>query len=756
MVMQVFRFGVPGCAAGQLVVVAWRVALRAMVVVVVCALVMAGLGTAAAGQEGFSDVEGVSHASNIAALDGLGVFEGTECGGMRFCPDDPVMRWTAAVWIVRVLDGGVPGRVVESRFVDVGPDDWWLGYVERLAELGVTVGCKRDPLRFCPDDTVTRAQMATLLKRSVDGRPGEVVLDSGPRSGDSLIAATAGRACTVRPDTTVACWGGDEGYLEHLSVAGLGDVVALSTPNQAPDAAHSCAVHRDGRVSCWGSGGEGQLGVGDTGTHHLPRFVPGIDDAVAVAVGPSFTCVLDDGGEVWCWGTNRFGQLGDDDKGSDRSWPYRIRGLGDVAAISAGQFHSCGVHIDGRLSCWGWIYDDTPTAVETPSEVNSVAIGGAQTCITTVEGAVYCWDHGAVKASEMTQIVGVDDAVKVSVGDATVCVLHRDGAVSCWGDNTVGQLGDGTTTSSTVPVRVRGVNSAVDVSVSSGSRTVAPHVCARHSAGSVTCWGGNDLGQLGATTAINARAQSVALPEPVAPSAAPATHTELLRVWVDSVVERHEGSASWMRVAWDHIRGLTVADELGPDGDVLSNCYVDSAAASASELVVCEVWNMTITDMSLKTVVHQLARVYDLHTDLAPRDAWGAVQLYFAHRYPDCFAGVDRHGSEILADTMLHLAVPHARLDFYERHGCIGLAPQPSTDDERLVMAALVGEVSHWYKTNITNGYELWTTWRRGPSLPVLANLASQFEGLCVKDWIRSPLDPALFPSIHNNPFGRC
>ena len=106
-------------------------------------------------------------ALDIAALAADGILAGTDCQPGQFCPDVPIERWVLAVWMVRVLDGGDP-VVKRTRFEDVVGRPWWESYVERLAELGVTVGCSAEPLRFCPYDTVTRAQMAAFLDRAFD------------------------------------------------------------------------------------------------------------------------------------------------------------------------------------------------------------------------------------------------------------------------------------------------------------------------------------------------------------------------------------------------------------------------------------------------------------------------------------------------------------------------------------------------------------------------------------------------------------
>ena len=103
----------------------------------------------------------------VAALAADGVLAGTECGPGLFCPDDPVPRWLMAVWLVRTVDGGDPAPIGASRFADVDAGQWWAAHVERLAELGITAGCHPALARFCPDDPVTRAQMASLLQRAL-------------------------------------------------------------------------------------------------------------------------------------------------------------------------------------------------------------------------------------------------------------------------------------------------------------------------------------------------------------------------------------------------------------------------------------------------------------------------------------------------------------------------------------------------------------------------------------------------------------
>ena len=114
------------------------------------------------------------HQADINELHGLGVFVGTLCEANSLCPNDPTARWIAAVWLVRLIDGDDPAPVTESRFADVHVSTmwedavWYAPHVERLAELEITVGCSEDPLRFCPDVMLSKAQVASWIARAFD------------------------------------------------------------------------------------------------------------------------------------------------------------------------------------------------------------------------------------------------------------------------------------------------------------------------------------------------------------------------------------------------------------------------------------------------------------------------------------------------------------------------------------------------------------------------------------------------------------
>ena len=153
----------------------------------------------------FSDDDGSVHEPALEALASRGVLAGIECGEGLICPSEPLKRWEMAVWLARVLDGAHPGSVDTERFSDVDYDMWWAPSVEQLFDSGITVGCRRDPLQYCPHNPVTRAQMATFLKRAFDLEPapsaGFTDVSGGSHGAniDALAAAGITVGCSRDP-----------------------------------------------------------------------------------------------------------------------------------------------------------------------------------------------------------------------------------------------------------------------------------------------------------------------------------------------------------------------------------------------------------------------------------------------------------------------------------------------------------------------------------------------------------------------------
>ena len=144
-----------------------------------------------------------------------------------------------AVWLVRVLDGADPDPVTSTRFVDVDPGEWWMPFVERLAELGVTNGCELDPAEYCPEDPVPRAQMATFLTRAFvlwkTNTAGFV--DTGGNGHEESIDALAGAGITggCEVDPPRFCPGGlvTRGQMATFLARALGLVALPQRPDRS-------------------------------------------------------------------------------------------------------------------------------------------------------------------------------------------------------------------------------------------------------------------------------------------------------------------------------------------------------------------------------------------------------------------------------------------------------------------------------------------------------------------------------------------
>jgi alpha-tubulin suppressor-like RCC1 family protein len=233
----------------------------------------------------------------------------------------------------------------------------------------------------------------------------------------------------------------------------------------------------------------------------------------AVLAGENHSCALTTAGAVMCWGNNDYGQLGNGTLISSAT-PVQVTGLvSDVIAISIGIIHSCALTGDGGVQCWGdnseaqlgngsTTGSNIPVAVtDLGGGITAITSGAGHTCALTSGGAVKCWGYNSdgqlgngttTNSNIPVAVTGLSNGVSaISSGGVHSCALTT-GVMKCWGYNVYGQLGDGTTTDSSTPVAVTGLVSGI-AAISSGFY----HTCVLTSGGGVQCWGNNGYGQLG-------------------------------------------------------------------------------------------------------------------------------------------------------------------------------------------------------------------------------------------------------------------
>ena len=190
----------------------------------------------------------------------------------------------------------------------------------------------------------------------------------------------------------------------------------------------ACALTTTGSVECWGS--PRKLGSGSTSLVPVP--VTGLTGGVTtVSVGGSLTwgydsaCAITAAGGVECWGANGFGELGNDSS-TNSLVPVPVTGLtSGVTAVSAGSLSACAITAAGGVECWGYDADGELGNNSTTNSLVPVPVTGLTSGVTSV-----------------------------SVGAFSSCAVTADGNVECWGYNGDGELGNNSTTSSSVPVPI--------------------------------------------------------------------------------------------------------------------------------------------------------------------------------------------------------------------------------------------------------------------------------------------------------------
>jgi VCBS repeat-containing protein len=302
-----------------------------------------------------------------------------------------------------------------------------------------------------------------------------------------------------------------------VQVSGLTGVVAVATGDE-----HSLALKSDNTVWAWGSNYYGQLGD----STHTDRYTPvqvksqsgvgSLTSVVAIAAGLQQGLALKSDGTVWAWGYGRNGQLGTGTN-QDADHPVQVSGLSSVVAIAAGNIHSLALMSDGTVWAWGYngegqLGDGTTLERWAPvhvkgtggvgylSSVVAIAAGGSHSLALKSDGTLWAWgdnskgqlgDGTTTESHTPVQVSGLSSVLAIAGGGGHSLAIKSDGTAQAWGLNNHSQLGDGTTTDRATPVQVSGLSSVVAIAAGGW------HSLAIKSDGTVRAWGYNNYGQLG-------------------------------------------------------------------------------------------------------------------------------------------------------------------------------------------------------------------------------------------------------------------
>ena len=334
-------------------------------------------------------------------------------------------------------------------------------------------------------------------------------------------------SCAILDDGSVRCWGDNKNgqlgdgtrtnsIIPILAATPLGkSAVSLST-----GAEHTCAIFDDGTLRCWGGNSNGQLGDGTLIERTTPTLINlgSGKSAIGISLGQTHSCAILNDNSVKCWGSNSNGQLGDGTT-IDSPSPKSVS-LGDgnnAITISAGSYHTCVVMDNLSVSCWGdnWHgqlgdgsndrkLEPVGISLDSEYETKSLDSGSFHTCAVLINNSIYCWGFNSAGQIGNAELENSNTPTQMQLSDSQLpsniasgfhhtCSLLEDNQIICWGDNSRGQLGDGTSISRHTAEMVSIPDDRSVMSISVGHR----HSCAIFDDATLYCWGLNSNGQLG-------------------------------------------------------------------------------------------------------------------------------------------------------------------------------------------------------------------------------------------------------------------
>ena len=277
----------------------------------------------------------------------------------------------------------------------------------------------------------------------------------------------------------------------------------------------------DGRVWTWGGNDFGQLGDNTSLSSTIGRSSPvttvsGGTNWKQVACGYFHTAAIKTDGTLWTWGSNLYGQIGQNSSStSSRSSPVTtVAGGTNWKQVACGSYHIAAIKTDGTL--WGCGYngdgelgDNTSSHRSSPVTTvggqgswKQVAAGFAHTSAIKTDGTLWTWGFNTVgqlgdntssnRSSPVTTVAGGTTWKQVACGYNNTAAIKTDGTLWTWGFNNYGQLGDNTSSNRSSPVTtVSGGTTWKQVAC--GSK----HTVAVKTDGTLWTWGFNGTQQLG-------------------------------------------------------------------------------------------------------------------------------------------------------------------------------------------------------------------------------------------------------------------
>lgn len=355
------------------------------------------------------------------------------------------------------------------------------------------------------------------------------------------VATQNGFSLAIRSDGLLFGWGNNTG-----GQLGLNDTINRSSPIQigsdswtkvAVTGSSAAAIRNDGTLWTWGLNNAGQVGDGTT-----------INKSNPVQIGTSSWSLID-GGAGWVigltidgiintWGNNVNGVLGDGTT-INKSAPTLLGGgysTSSFTQVTAGSGHILATLTNNLLFAWGLndigqLGDNTIISKSTPVQVANITntnyswtfiFGGNRSSGGLYNNTLYMWGLNAsgelgdgTTINKSTPVIinntyswltAAGEKTLTNVGGATIAI-RNDGIAFVWGNNSNGQLGNGTTINRSSPIILGAtlISAPVQVGASSWSQISAgtSFSVGINTTGLLYAWGQNNLSQLGNASTNN-------------------------------------------------------------------------------------------------------------------------------------------------------------------------------------------------------------------------------------------------------------
>jgi alpha-tubulin suppressor-like RCC1 family protein len=344
----------------------------------------------------------------------------------------------------------------------------------------------------------------------------------------AALAVPTSDPAVSRDSGALLAWGQNtDGQLGTGTITNSSDTpvtVKLPKGTRIVEARAGCfftvALTSKGEVLAWGDNFDGQLGDGSLLNSKVPVrvHIPAHTTITRVRAGCAFALALTSTGDVLAWGLNDDGQLGDG-RAVNAMTPARVKlpRRTIVTGISAGNTSGLALTSKGRVLAWGDNNDgqlgtgnttsaSAPVSAKVPrtTRIVAVASGGFFSLAQTAAGGVLAWgynlqgelgdgsDNGSLRPVKVL-LPGGTKVSQLYAGGSHAMVLTTKGRLLTWGNNASGQLGDGSTANSDVPVAAR-LPAGTKVS---GIAACLNNSLALTSKGRALAWGDDSVGELG-------------------------------------------------------------------------------------------------------------------------------------------------------------------------------------------------------------------------------------------------------------------